>query len=55
MGKADEGGVVSIDGTGAIWLSQSRNGNGGIEIGLVLEKHRMEDFASLFSNGLQHL
>ncbi|KAF3444873.1 hypothetical protein FNV43_RR14566 [Rhamnella rubrinervis] len=47
--------LTSIDGTGAIWLSDSKNGDGGVGIGLVLEKPHMDDFASLFSKGLQDL
>jgi hypothetical protein len=36
-------------------LSDSREGGGGIEIRLVLKKHEMEVFASLFSKGLEAL
>ncbi|GMN65526.1 hypothetical protein TIFTF001_035003 [Ficus carica] len=46
--------VSSIDKTGAISLSDNRNGN-GVEIGLVLRKHHMEAFASLFAEGLESL
>ncbi|KAK4267538.1 hypothetical protein QN277_024307 [Acacia crassicarpa] len=44
--------IVSIDNTGAFSLSDSRNGNGGIEIGLVLNKTKMEAFSALFVKGL---
>ncbi|KAI9086088.1 hypothetical protein K1719_031921 [Acacia pycnantha] len=44
--------IVSIDNTGAFSLSDSRNGNGGIEIGLVLSKPKMEAFSALFVKGL---
>jgi hypothetical protein len=47
--------MISIDRTGAICLSDSRDGGGGIEIGLVLKKQEMEVFASLFSRGLEAL
>nr|XP_015900356.2 malonyl-CoA:anthocyanidin 5-O-glucoside-6''-O-malonyltransferase-like [Ziziphus jujuba var. spinosa] len=47
--------VISIEKTGAISLSDSRNGNGGIEIGLVLKIEEMETFASLFAHGVQVL
>ncbi|KAF7813173.1 phenolic glucoside malonyltransferase 1-like [Senna tora] len=40
--------IVSIDETGAFSLTESRNKNGGIEIGLVLNQTVMEAFASLF-------
>ena len=47
--------VIAIDGTGAISLSDNRNGDGGVEIGLVLRKRHMEAFASLFTEGLESL
>ncbi|XP_059451922.1 malonyl-CoA:anthocyanidin 5-O-glucoside-6''-O-malonyltransferase-like [Corylus avellana] len=47
--------MISIDRTGAICLSDSRDGGGGIEIGLALKKQEMEVFASLFSRGLEAL
>ncbi|OAY38955.1 phenolic glucoside malonyltransferase 1 [Manihot esculenta] len=47
--------IISIDKTGAISLTQSRDGNGGIQIGLALSKDEMEAFASLFVDGLKHL
>ncbi|XP_028776112.1 phenolic glucoside malonyltransferase 2-like [Neltuma alba] len=47
--------IVSIDKTGAFALSESRNGDGGIEIGLVLKKSQMEDFSALFVKGLSAL
>ncbi|KAM5581196.1 phenolic glucoside malonyltransferase 2-like [Rosa sericea] len=47
--------VVSIDMTGAISLSDSRNGGGGVEVGLVLKESNMEVFASLFAKGLEDL
>lgn len=50
-GKPKKVDMVSIERTGAISLCQARNGD-GVEVGLVLEKHRMEAFASLFAHGL---
>ncbi|GMN75161.1 hypothetical protein TIFTF001_056571 [Ficus carica] len=47
--------VISIDKTGGISLSDNQNGDGGVEIGLVLRKHYMEAFASLFAEGLESL
>ena len=44
--------MSSIDRTGAICLSDSKNGNGGVEIGLVLKRKEMEAFASEFVKGL---
>ncbi|KAF7130496.1 hypothetical protein RHSIM_Rhsim10G0048100 [Rhododendron simsii] len=46
--------VVSIDKTGAFHLSDSRDGNGGIEIGVVLKKHETEALAPLFASGLEY-
>ncbi|KAG5527658.1 hypothetical protein RHGRI_028549 [Rhododendron griersonianum] len=46
--------MVSIDKTGAFHLSDSRDGNGGVEIGVVLKKHESEAFASLFASGLEY-
>ncbi|KAL6125021.1 hypothetical protein ACLB2K_077529 [Fragaria x ananassa] len=45
--------VVSIDRTGAFSVSDSKNGGGGVEVGVVLKKHVMEDFASLFAKGFE--
>ncbi|PQQ10726.1 phenolic glucoside malonyltransferase 1-like isoform X1 [Prunus yedoensis var. nudiflora] len=48
--------VVSIEETGAMSLAESRDGiPGDVEVGLVLEKHHMQAFASLFAKGLQDL
>ena len=51
-GKPSKVEIVSTDRGGAIALADSRDGNGGIEIGLALNKHEMQIFASLFSDGL---
>ncbi|RDX83123.1 Phenolic glucoside malonyltransferase 2, partial [Mucuna pruriens] len=45
--------MTSTDKTGAFSLSESRDIRGGIEIGLVLSKHKMEAFTSLFVQGLE--
>ncbi|KAH9678462.1 Malonyl-CoA:anthocyanidin 5-O-glucoside-6''-O-malonyltransferase [Citrus sinensis] len=47
--------IVSVDRTGAISLAESKDGGGGVEIGVVLKKQQMEVFASLFVNGLEDL
>lgn len=54
-GKPRKTDVVSIDRTGAISLADSKNGGGGVEIGLVLKKHHMDVFASMFAKGLESL
>ncbi|KAI8534129.1 hypothetical protein RHMOL_Rhmol10G0064600 [Rhododendron molle] len=46
--------MVSIVKSGASYLSDSRDGNGGIEIGVVLKKHETEAFASMFASGLEY-
>ncbi|KAJ7000633.1 hypothetical protein NC653_011173 [Populus alba x Populus x berolinensis] len=53
-GKPEKVEITSIDRTGAISLAESKDGNGGVEIGFVLEKHEMEKFTSLFVDGLKN-
>ncbi|XP_022632260.1 phenolic glucoside malonyltransferase 1-like [Vigna radiata var. radiata] len=47
--------LVSTDKTGAFSISESKDINGGIEIGLMLPKSEMEDFTSLFLQGFDSL
>jgi len=47
--------MISTDKTGAFSLSESRDINGGIEIGLALSKGEMEHFSTLFLQGLDSL
>ncbi|KAK9924924.1 hypothetical protein M0R45_033265 [Rubus argutus] len=47
--------LVSIDRTGAISLSDTDNGDGGVDVGLVLQKNYIKVFASLFAKGLESL
>jgi len=54
-GKPKKVDVTSIDKTGAFSLSENRNNDGGIEIGLALNKQQMEVFAQLFVQGLESL
>ncbi|KAG2710964.1 hypothetical protein I3760_04G054900 [Carya illinoinensis] len=54
-GKPMKVDIISIDKTGAISVSETRNGAGEIEVGLVLKKTEMEVFASLFAKGLEGL
>ncbi|KAE9449333.1 hypothetical protein C3L33_18743, partial [Rhododendron williamsianum] len=49
LSRLKEGGLVSIAGS-----PDSRDGNGGVEIGVVLKKHESEAFASLFASGLEY-
>ncbi|KAM6561993.1 hypothetical protein CsatB_021991 [Cannabis sativa] len=52
-GRPEKFVVVSIE-NGAISMAECGDGSGGIEVGLVLKKHQMDHFASLFHNGLSH-
>ncbi|KAJ7963746.1 Phenolic glucoside malonyltransferase [Quillaja saponaria] len=47
--------MTSIDKTGAFSLWDSRKGDGGFEVNVVLKKHEMEAFASLFVEGLRSI
>ncbi|XP_050226278.1 phenolic glucoside malonyltransferase 1-like [Mercurialis annua] len=47
--------TTSVDRTGSIALAESRDGNGGVEIGIAFIKPEMEVFASLFANGIKDL
>lgn len=54
-GKPKKVDVTSIDKTGAFSLSESKNIDGGIEVGLALNKEEMEVFAQIFAQGLESL
>ncbi|XP_022148105.1 phenolic glucoside malonyltransferase 2-like [Momordica charantia] len=55
-GKPTKVEMVSADQLAAmISLTESGNGDGGIEIGLVKEKDEMESFIALFAQGLESL
>ena len=47
--------IASVEKTGAISMAESRDGSGGVEVGLALKKHQMDLFASLFVAGLSKL
>ncbi|KAJ0043245.1 hypothetical protein Pint_19066 [Pistacia integerrima] len=47
--------IVSTGKTGSISMAESRDGSGGVEVGVALEKQEMEIFASLFVDGLKHV
>ncbi|KAL4318483.1 hypothetical protein GQ457_18G021940 [Hibiscus cannabinus] len=47
--------IVSIERDEAVFMAESREGNGGVEVGLALKKHEMEKFAALFYGGLRSL
>ncbi|EXB38110.1 Agmatine coumaroyltransferase [Morus notabilis] len=47
-GKPQKVEIVSIDRTGAISMAESRDGSGGVEVGLVLKKSEVNVFSSLF-------
>ncbi|KAJ0967290.1 hypothetical protein J5N97_024207 [Dioscorea zingiberensis] len=43
--------IVSIERTSAVALAETRDEEGGIEVGIALPRHEMEQFASCFVNG----
>ncbi|XP_010918788.1 anthocyanin 5-aromatic acyltransferase [Elaeis guineensis] len=47
--------VISIERTGALSLAESREEKGGIEVGLALPSHEMEEFVSFFVDKLSEL
>lgn len=52
-GKARKMEVVSIDGeSNSVSLCNSRDSDGGLEVGLSLPEERMEAFAAIFAGGL---
>ncbi|XP_008231014.1 PREDICTED: malonyl-CoA:anthocyanidin 5-O-glucoside-6''-O-malonyltransferase-like [Prunus mume] len=54
-GRPNKVEIVSIEGTGAMSMSESKDGAGGVDVGLVLEKNSMQVFATLFAEGLANL
>ncbi|WJX65747.1 hypothetical protein P8452_50373 [Trifolium repens] len=55
FGKPKKVDMTSTDKTGAFSLSESRNNEGGVEIGLALNKQEMEAFTTLFVQGLESI
>uniref|UniRef100_A0A2C9WLW3 Uncharacterized protein n=1 Tax=Manihot esculenta TaxID=3983 RepID=A0A2C9WLW3_MANES len=54
-GKPKKVEITSIDREDSIFMAENKDGSGGVEIGLVLKKHEMEKFDSVFVNGLKNL
>ncbi|XP_050256063.1 malonyl-CoA:anthocyanidin 5-O-glucoside-6''-O-malonyltransferase-like [Quercus robur] len=54
-GRPQKVALTNIHRTRATTIAESKNGNGGVEVGVVLKKHEMDLFASLFVTGLQSL
>ncbi|GAA0171027.1 hypothetical protein LIER_25162 [Lithospermum erythrorhizon] len=54
-GKPKKFEITSTDSTGAMSLTGCRGNSGGVEIGLALQKGRMDVFNEIFSKGLQSL
>ncbi|KFK33211.1 hypothetical protein AALP_AA6G345100 [Arabis alpina] len=52
-GKPEKVLIVSIDQGEAISLAESRDGNGGVEIGFSLKKHEMDVLIELLNDGLK--
>ncbi|KAL5992240.1 hypothetical protein ACLOJK_013156 [Asimina triloba] len=55
FGKPTKVEIISIAETGAISLAESRDEEGGIEVGIALPLDEMEKFTSLFEEGFKHL
>ncbi|WJX70689.1 hypothetical protein P8452_54768 [Trifolium repens] len=55
FGKPKKVDMTSTDKTGAFSLSESRNNDGGVEIGLALNKEEMEAFSTFFVHGLESI
>ncbi|TKY65084.1 Phenolic glucoside malonyltransferase 1 [Spatholobus suberectus] len=53
-GKPAKVEITSVDRALTIALAESGDGNGGVEVGLVLNKHVMDLFGSLFRGGVSH-
>ena len=51
-GKPEKVEIVSVDRALTIGLAESKDGNGGVEVGLVLNKYVMDLFSTLFLEGL---
>ncbi|XP_045794434.1 phenolic glucoside malonyltransferase 1-like [Trifolium pratense] len=51
-GRPEKVEIVSVDRGSTIGLAESKNGKGGIEVGLVLNRHAMDLFSTLFLEGL---
>ncbi|KAF7848362.1 hypothetical protein BT93_L2062 [Corymbia citriodora subsp. variegata] len=54
-GRPTKSNVVCMDSLGGIALTESRNGNGGIEVELALTRTCMEKFITLFEMGLKSI
>ncbi|KAH1052949.1 hypothetical protein GYH30_022298 [Glycine max] len=51
-GKPAKVEITSVDRGLTIGLAESKDGNGGVEVGLVLKKNVMDLFATLFRRGV---
>ncbi|KAI5431497.1 hypothetical protein KIW84_035617, partial [Lathyrus oleraceus] len=51
-GRPEKVEIVSIDRGLTIGLAESKDGRGGIEVGIVLDKHVMDVLSTLFLEGL---
>ncbi|CAL5200461.1 unnamed protein product [Lathyrus oleraceus] len=54
-GKPLKSDAVHLDSTGSISLSDCRDGEGGIEVGLALERSQMANFISIFQQQLDYI
>lgn len=54
-GKPKKSDAVHLDSSGSISLSDCRDGGGGIEVGLALERSRMTNFINIFQEQLDNI
>ncbi|CAL1404102.1 unnamed protein product [Linum trigynum] len=54
-GRPEKVEITSIDRTSAMSMAESGDGSGGVEVGVVMERHEMEEFTSAFFDGLKHI
>ncbi|KAE8664062.1 HXXXD-type acyl-transferase family protein, putative isoform 2 [Hibiscus syriacus] len=47
--------LAHIDHDGAMSMAECRDGQGGIEVGLALNKNQMDEFVAVFEQNLKHL
>jgi isoflavone 7-O-glucoside-6''-O-malonyltransferase len=55
FGKPKKVDITSTDKTGTLSLNETRNNDGGIEIGMALNKQEMETFSTLFVQELESI
>ncbi|KAI9086087.1 hypothetical protein K1719_031920 [Acacia pycnantha] len=52
-GRPEKVEITSVDRNISMGMAESKDGDGGVEVGLVLKQHLMDQFASLFQRGIK--